>query len=71
MNSINPIADLPMGLGMALARDMGAMEHFASLSPDQQRDIIDQTHRIRSKTEMQALVSRLGNQYVDPQDLVP
>ena len=29
MNSLNPIADLPMGLGMALAQNVDAMEQFA------------------------------------------
>ena len=33
MNSLNPLADLPMGLGMALAQDVPAMERFAPLSP--------------------------------------
>ena len=62
MNSLNPIADLPMGLGMALAQDVTAMERFASLSPDEQRRIIDQTHAIRSKSEMQSFVSQLSDQ---------
>ena len=55
---------------MALAQDVPAMERFAHLSPDQQRDVIDQTHRITSKSEMQAFVSRLG-QGASPQDLAP
>lgn len=70
MNSLNPLADLPMGLGMAQAQDVPAMERFAHLSPDQQQDVIDQTHRITSKSEMQAFVSRLG-QGASPQDLAP
>ena len=70
MDALNPLADLPMGLGMALAQDVPAMERFASLSPDQQRDIIDQTHRITSKSEMQSFVSRLGRGS-SPQDLAP
>lgn len=68
MDGMNPLADLPMGFGMALAQNVPAMERFASLSPDQQRDIIDQTHRIASKTEMQAFVSGLD---LTPQDLAP
>lgn len=72
MDDLNPIADLPMGFGMALVQDVGAMDRFASLSPDEQRDLIDQTHRVHSKAEMKALVSRLGRHaYVDPQDLAP
>ena len=35
MDALNPIADLPMGFGMALAQDLSAMDRFASLSPDE------------------------------------
>lgn len=66
MNSLNPMADLPMGFGMALVQDVTAMENFASLSPDAQRAIVEQTHGIRSKSEMQAFVRNLS-----PQDLAP
>ena len=52
-----------MGLGMALAQNVDAMEQFASLSPDEQRQIIDQTHTINSKSEMQSFVQHLTNQY--------
>ncbi len=62
--SFNPIAELPMGLGMALAQDPQAMSCFASLSPDRQRDVIEHTHTINSKSEMQAFVRNLtGGQY--------
>ena len=70
MDALNPIADLPMGFGMALAQDLSAMDRFASLSPDEQRDLIDQTHRITSKAEMRSFVSALGRD-VTPQDLAP
>ena len=70
MDALNPIADLPMGFGMALAQDRSAMDRFASLSPDEQRDLIDQTHRITSKAEMRSFVSALGRD-VTPQDLAP
>lgn len=63
MNSLNPIADLPMGLGMALAQDVDAMSHFASLSPDEQRAVIDQTHTINSKSEMQSFVQGLTHRH--------
>lgn len=64
MDALNPMADLPMGFGMALAQDLEAMEHFSSLSPDEQRRIIDHTHSINSKSEMQAFVRSItGGQY--------
>lgn len=62
MYSINPIADLPMGLSMALAQDMNSMAYFSSLSPDAQRAVIDQTHTIHSHGEMQSFVRALTNQ---------
>ena len=44
--------EIPMGLGMALAENLNAMEYFASLSPAQQQAVIERTHQIRSKQEM-------------------
>ena len=41
MDTFNPMVNLPMGFGMALAQDLNAMEHFASLSADEQRRIIE------------------------------
>jgi hypothetical protein len=60
MNSINPAADLPMGFGMTLSQNVKAMRYFSSLSPDQQRQLIDQTHTISSKSEMRSFVDSLG-----------
>ena len=68
MDALNPLADLPLGFGMALSQDLSAMERFSSLSPDQQRDLIEQTHRITSRAEMKAFVRRLGGD-LTPQDL--
>ena len=53
--------DVPMGLGMALAKDLEAMSYFSSLSPAQQQAIIDRTHSIQSKQEMQQFVHSLGS----------
>ena len=64
MDALNPIADLPMGFGMALVQDVNAMEYFSSLSPDEQRRIVDHTHTINSKSEMQSFVRSItGGQY--------
>lgn len=57
---MNPFGDLPMGLGMALMQHPQAMEHFANLDDSKQKEIIDQTHSIKSRKEMQAFVSRLA-----------
>ncbi|MGN0968070.1 MAG: hypothetical protein ACI4O3_02260 [Oscillospiraceae bacterium] len=59
MNGFNPLQDLPMGFGMALAQNVRAMEVFSSLSPDEQRRVVDGTHAIQSKQEMAAYVENL------------
>ena len=51
--------DMPMGLNIALAQDEKAHEYFYSLSESAQKQIIDHTHTIDSKEEMQAYVSSL------------
>lgn len=70
MDALNPLAGLPLGFGMALSQNLSAMERFASLSPDQQRDLIEQTRRITSRAEMRTFAHRLGGEAV-PQDLAP
>lgn len=59
-NNLNPLAELPMGLGMALSQNPGAMAYFTGLPPERQRDVIEHTHSIRSKGEMQAFVRQLA-----------
>lgn len=53
--------EMPLGLGMALAQNMDAMNYFASLSREQQTAIIQHTHSISSKSEMRAFVDSLVN----------
>ncbi|MCL2461952.1 MAG: hypothetical protein FWF44_04740 [Defluviitaleaceae bacterium] len=52
--------DIPMGLGMALMQNKPAMDYFAALSDEGRRMVIDHTHVIRSKEEMQDYVDALG-----------
>lgn len=49
--------EIPMGLGMALAQNIQAMNYFASLSDEEKKQIIDHTHSIQSKEEMRRFVS--------------
>lgn len=62
--------EIPMGLGMALAKSPDAMRVFASMPPARQQALIEQTHQIRSKQEMNALVQRMmrGKHRVDLQE---
>lgn len=48
------------GAGMALAQNVEAMQAFSCHGAGKQRAIIDRTHTIGSKKEMQAFVSRIG-----------
>lgn len=59
-NLANGIA-MPLGLGMALAQNIEAMDFFASLPHDKQQQIIDSTQNIRSKQEMKELVQQMMN----------
>ena len=51
--------ELPLGFGMALAHHADAMKYFSSLSKEEQKQIINHTHTINSKQEMQAYVQSL------------
>lgn len=53
--------DLPLGFGMALAQNTNAMEHFAKLPYEQKKAIVNHTHNITSKSEMQAFVRDLND----------
>lgn len=51
--------ELPLGFGVALAKNTDAMAYFSSLSPIHRQEIIAHTHSITSKQEMQAFVDSL------------
>lgn len=53
--------EIPMGLGMALAQNRNAMDRFASMTPAAQQAVIEHTHQITSKKEMQAYVASLAS----------
>lgn len=51
--------ELPLGFGMALAQNEEAMKRFEHLSDVEKQAIINKTHTVNSKREMQALVNNL------------
>lgn len=53
------LEELPMGLSMALANNPVAMNYFMGMSAEEQRQFVEGTHQIRSKTEMQYYVNSL------------
>jgi len=53
--------ELPLGFGMALARNEAAMHRFESLSETEKQALLRQVHNVRSKAEMRQLVSGLSS----------
>lgn len=52
---------IPIGLGMALAQNQDAMTYYSSLEDEKKKEIIEHTHQIRSKNEMQDFVSHIAD----------
>ena len=52
--------EIPMGLGMALMQNKQAMDYFSSLTDAAKQQIIEHTHTIQSKEEMQSYVDSLA-----------
>lgn len=50
---------IPQGFGSALSRSEKAMETFALLNENEKKRIIDLSRSVRSKAEMNRLVSKL------------
>lgn len=46
--------ELPLGMGMALAQDVAAMERFAALPEAEKQAVINGAHAVRSSAEMRA-----------------
>ena len=70
MDALNPMAELPMGLHMALTHDQTAMQRFSSLSPDAQRALIDQNGTPSPQGWGRSYLFGRG-QDITPQDLAP
>ncbi|MGN1106217.1 MAG: hypothetical protein ACI4RH_06160 [Huintestinicola sp.] len=60
MNFVNG-KDIPLGFGMVLAQNIEAMTRFSAMTEEQRRQIIEGTHSVNSKKEMQAYVDRIAH----------
>ncbi len=56
MNELNGI---PQGFGMALTRNIKAMNNFSNLNSEEKKKIIELTRSVRSKEEMNRIVNKL------------
>ena len=52
---------LPLGLGMTLAQNEPAMQHFCSMTDAEKQAFIRRCHQVKSKQEMRQLVRQLTN----------
>ncbi|MDQ5984254.1 MAG: hypothetical protein RUMPE_01300 [Eubacteriales bacterium SKADARSKE-1] len=57
----NKIPNIPMGLGMALAQNIDSMDYFNSLSEDERQEVINHTHTVQSKQDMQNYVGEMSD----------
>ena len=55
--------EMPIGLGMALAQRPEAMKKFVNLSEAKKQEIINGTHLLSSKEEMQQYVDMIISKY--------
>lgn len=60
MNILNN-DEIPVGLSMALAENLRAMERFGNMGEQEQRNFINQCKNVKSKQEMKSLVSGLDS----------
>lgn len=58
--NLNPLSDLPIGFAMSLTQNKEAFDKFSKMTEQQKKEIINQTHSIQSKQEMQAFVNSLN-----------
>lgn len=56
---MDPMKDLPMGFGMALAQNTEAMRSFCHMPLEKQQEILAKAHSVHSKAEMKALVKSI------------
>ena len=52
--------DVPLGLGMALARNMSAMERFSFMSDAQRKNVLEKASAVHSRNEMTQLVDSIA-----------
>lgn len=65
MKNVTNDNQIPLGLGMAFAQNMPAMEYFAALNETQKQNIIDRAHNVQSKKEMRELVRQMANHEIE------
>lgn len=57
---------LPVGLGLAFATNREAMDRFADMSDDENKEFIERSRGVMSKKEMERLVGSLVEENEEP-----
>lgn len=57
---MDPLKELPLGFGMALMQNEGALLRFNELSDTEKKRLLERTHNVSSKAEMRALVDSIA-----------
>ena len=52
-------SQVPLGFGMALARNFNAMNAYSAMTDDQKKSILARAHNARSEKEMSEIVDSL------------
>lgn len=60
MNLLNN-DEIPVGLSMALAENLRAMERFSNMNETERQEFINRSRNVGSKQEMRGLVSSLDS----------
>lgn len=50
---------VPLGFGMALARNFNAMNAYSAMTDDQKKAVLERAHNARSEKEMSGIVDSL------------
>lgn len=53
--------DMPLGFVNALAKNESAMLKFAHMEKDEKEIVLEKTHNVSSKQEMQNLINSIGS----------
>ena len=56
----HPLSELPEGFAMALAANIKAFEVFTGMSDEEKERVIEGTHALGSRDDMQAYVAHLA-----------
>lgn len=62
---MEPLRDLPLGFGMALFENENAAQKYEAMGHSAQQAVLQQVRQVHSKSEMRALVRRIGGEAND------